>query len=253
MPAPERRPVPVLTLAVAAATVLVSVAGLLSPGLRADLQRLPGELAAGEPWRLVASLLVHDDVVALAGNMVLLVVIGATAEARFRRAWWVALFLAGGLTGELAGLRWEPTGAGDSVAVFGLLGGLATASLLSGVRDACHERGETPERTTGRAGLALGLAWVVALIAGDLPGVAGTVVFAGLAAAASLGVRAHHAGRLPAGTDRALAAAVGAGAVVLLVLTDIHGAALAAGMVAGLAAARGGQQGQRALAPPSAA
>ncbi|HKE77447.1 MAG TPA: rhomboid family intramembrane serine protease, partial [Acidimicrobiales bacterium] len=80
---PARRPV--LTAAVAAATAVVSIAGLVSPGLRDDLARVPGEWGAGEWWRLLTSLLVHDSWVALVGNLVLLVAIGAAAEARLPR------------------------------------------------------------------------------------------------------------------------------------------------------------------------
>jgi len=69
-----------LTATVAATTAVVSVVGLLQPDVREALQREPGEVGEGEVWRLITSLLVHDRWMALASNIVVLVIVGATFE-----------------------------------------------------------------------------------------------------------------------------------------------------------------------------
>ncbi len=76
-------------------------------------------------------LLVHDGGWPhLAANAAALVVVGVSVERAFGRRLWLALYLAGGLAGELAGYAWQPRGAGNSVAVCGLAGGLLAALLL---------------------------------------------------------------------------------------------------------------------------
>jgi membrane associated rhomboid family serine protease len=235
--APDRRPV--LTAAVAAGTVTVSVAGLVSPGLQDDLARVPGEWAAGEWWRLATSLLVHDGWVALVGNLVLLVVIGAAAEARLPRPAWAGLYVAGGLVGELVGLRWQPHGAGNSVAVFGLAGGLAVLGAV------------TPDDAGLALPLGLGVAWVAALLAADIGGAAPTVGAALLAAGGSLTIRRARRGPLPRATIRAAAAVLTVGALALTAMADIHGPAILAGLAAtagGLAVTSSGRSAGRGAA-----
>jgi membrane associated rhomboid family serine protease len=234
---------PVLTAAVAGVTVAVSVAGLVAPGLRGDLARVPGEWADGARWRLGTSLLVHDGWAALAGNTLLLIVVGAAAEARWSRPAWAGLYLAGGLAGEVAGLHWQPHGAGNSVAVFGLAGGLAALAAAD----------------PGDAGLALplglGIAWAVALVAADLGGRAPTVGAALVAAGGSLAVRQAQRGPLPPAAVGAAAAALAAGGAVLTGLDDIHGPAILAGLALSVPAAarrrrRGGPPRGPATPPP---
>jgi hypothetical protein len=78
------------------------------------------------------------------------------------------------------------------------------------------------------------------LAAGDLGGAAPTVA-AALAACGSLAVRRPRAGPVPAGAERAPAAAIVAGGVGLALLRDIHGPAVPAGVAAGgLAVQRAG-------------
>ena len=76
-------------------------------------------------------LLVHDGGWPhLAANAAALVIVGVSVERAFGRRLWLALYLAGGLAGELAGYAWQPRGAGNSVTVCGLAGGLLAAPLL---------------------------------------------------------------------------------------------------------------------------
>jgi hypothetical protein len=52
-------------------------------------------------------------------------VVGFLVERSFGAGRWLILYLTGALAGELAGAAWQSEGAGSSVAICGLLGGLA--------------------------------------------------------------------------------------------------------------------------------
>jgi membrane associated rhomboid family serine protease len=128
-PAPQRlldlRRTPVLTAALVVVTAVVSVAGLLSPPLLAALQRAPAGLH-GQAWRWVTSLLVQDGgVFGTVSNLAFLLVIGAAAEQVLPRRAMLGLYLTAGLVGQAAGYLWQPFGAGNSVAICGLAGALA--------------------------------------------------------------------------------------------------------------------------------
>jgi len=165
--APTRRP-----WAVVAAAALVALPSVLqltvAPGLLAALGRRPGELADGQVWRLVTSLLVQDGGwPGLVYNLAALVYVGLAAERVLGPARWWAVWLVGGVSAQFWGLVVQPTGAGNSVGTFGLTGALAVLALL---------RGGGVARLAGAVGL---LAGVVLLLGGDVHG--GAVVLGALA------------------------------------------------------------------------
>jgi membrane associated rhomboid family serine protease len=202
-----------VTLAVVLCTLAVSVAGLMSPAVLAALQRRPGELADGQLWRLLSSLLVHNSWIALVGNLIALAIIGTAAERTLRPGVWVTLYLLGGITGQLVGLAWQPTGAGNSVAVLGLLAGLTVLALLG--------------RAVPVVALAFGVVWLLALVAGHLDSTPALAFAAGASAIAGVLIvrlrTRHDAASVP---SRPLAAAVLVAGLALLALHDIHGPAL---------------------------
>ena len=220
-----------LTLMVAALTAAVSVAGLLDAGVRESLQRRPGELGDGEPWRLVSSLLVHDGWLPLVSNLVVLVLVGAAVESIVNRRGWLALYLAGGISGQLAGLRWEPSGAGSSVAWCGLLGALAVSVLRRG------DDGRAPGPDLTTLGLAAGALTLVVLAAGE----AGSPLAAAAVAVVAWTVGANVA-RVRAASGRVpvppvwLAGAVLVLAVALVATTNLHGPPVLAGAALALGA-----------------
>jgi membrane associated rhomboid family serine protease len=206
----------VLTAVLLAVTGTLSLAGLLSPAVLAALERTPAALH-GEAWRWVSTLTVQDGgVLGTASNLIFLALLGAAAEQVVGRVPLALCYLAAGLTGQVAGVFWQPVGAGNSVAICGLAGVLAW-SLRT-------------ERTPSWAGRAVAL-WLGALLATWWP-----PLFA--------------VGVLGAVTDRAVArsrpraqvaVAVGASGVVAAVLVavgNIHGPALAVGTLAGAVVAR---------------
>lgn len=207
-----RAPTRPATLTTALATVAVSVAGLTSPAVLEALQRRPGELGEFQPWRLLTSVLVHDSWIALASNTVALLIIGAAAERAVRPTTWAGLYLLGGVTGQLAGVAWQPTGAGNSVATLGLLGGIGVLAL----------RG----RDDGVPALAFGVLWLLAVLATHVAEpVAIALVIVAAAGAAPLARRWVARGDPPRPAP-ALAVATLIAALALTTMRDIHGPAL---------------------------
>src|ERR1700744_1517829 len=114
------RRTPWLTLTVFVLTAVPSVAQVPFPALLPDLERTPAGLT-GQWWRSLTSLTVQDGGVAgTLSNLLFLLVIGILAEQVLTRPRWLALYLLPGLAGEFAAYSWQPTGAGNSVAVSGL-------------------------------------------------------------------------------------------------------------------------------------
>jgi rhomboid protease GluP len=210
-----------LTVVMLGATAAVSIVGLLDHMVLHDLERRGGELAAGEPWRLVTSLLVHDSWLALLANLVLLALVGIAVERRHGRLEWIVLYLTAGIVGELVGLDWQPHGAGNSVAILGLAGALVVDAL----------------RRRDPALLALGYATVVlvTLMADDIGGLAGGVIVVLVYIAASASFAATRQGtRVPRWGPPALGALALVVAAVLVAIGNIHGPALLAGVVVAL-------------------
>ena len=214
---------PWLTAVVVVVTATPSSLQFGVPGLLATLERTPAGLG-GEWWRSATALLVQDGGVAgTVSNLVFLAVIGMIAEQVMSRPRWLVLYLVPGLVGEFAAYAWQPVGAGNSVAICGLAGGLAVLMLRSDVR--------LPVATPYAQ-----LLWIGALVATVSP-VAAVLIL--VATAPVLGVL--RARRLPA--IRISGAAVLACGIALAAAQNIHGAALVAGMLTGtlIVAAEGGR------------
>ena len=112
--------------------VVTAVPSLLQvpfPAVLTSLQRTPA-VRDGEVWRIGTSLLVQDGGwFGTLSNLLFLLVVGAVAERVLPRWLWLVCYLAGGLTGQLFGLAWQPVGGGNSVAICGLAGALVAAML----------------------------------------------------------------------------------------------------------------------------
>jgi membrane associated rhomboid family serine protease len=189
---------------------VASVWGLLSAPLLAALERTSA-LTHGEPWRGVTSLLVQDGGVAgTVSNLGFLLAVGVAAEQVLRRPSLVGLYLGAALAGQAAGVFWQPVGAGNSIAICGLAGGLAWAL----------------PRAPRWAGSALAL-WLGALLATAwIPligvGIVGAAVDQRVAAA-------------PGRRRTAFVVATAVVAAALVAVGNIHGAALGIGILLGAA------------------
>lgn len=208
-----RRP-PWLTLTVFLCTAVPSCLQAAVPAILRDLERTPAGLT-GQWWRSVTSLTVQDGgVLGTLSNLAFLLIIGTIAEQVLTRPRWLALYLVPGLAGEFVAYGWQPTGAGNSVAVCGLSGALAVLML----RD---RRCAPPVAAYAQ------LMWVGCLVAAA-SAIAGGLIFGatGLLLRLSGGRSVSVAGVSVAAVSGEAVLACG---VALAAHQDIHGAALVAG------------------------
>lgn len=116
---------PALTLAVLGVTVITSVASIVSSPVFDAMQRTP-DAVGGQWWRNASALLAQDGGLAGAAiNVVFLVVIGTLAEQVISRWEWIFLYCVGGILAELVAHFWQPTGAGNSIAICAITGPIA--------------------------------------------------------------------------------------------------------------------------------
>ncbi|MFI7419064.1 rhomboid family intramembrane serine protease [Nonomuraea sp. NPDC049684] len=205
---------PYVTAVVLVGTAVPSLLQFAVPGLEAAWMRDPAAISGGEWWRLGTALVVQDGgVFGTLFNLAFLAVLGYLAERALGPGRWLLLYAAGAVAGEAAGYLMNDPGAGNSVALCGLAGGLAVAAS------------DPLERSLGTFYAVLSGAW--ALSASGTAGVVLMVVLAG----GGFQLVAHR-DRIPAPLFPAVAAVA---AVVLCALLDLHGFALLAGVLAGCA------------------
>lgn len=127
----DHRVVPVLTLSVAALVATCLVAQLLHPALLLLLRRDAGAIRSGEFYRTLTSLFVQDGwLIGGVFNLSMLMMIGRVAETAVGRVRWSILYVGGGMLTELVAMRWQPVGAGNSIAYMSLAGALLTLAFL---------------------------------------------------------------------------------------------------------------------------
>jgi membrane associated rhomboid family serine protease len=208
---------PVVTAVVFLVTATTSALGLVRPEVAAAWQRTPAGLE-GDWWRSFTALFVQDGGVAgTVSNLGFLLVLGVLAEQVLGRRQWLACYFGAGLVGELAGYAWQPRGAGNSVAICGLAGALTVALLAGAVMP--------------RLVPVVLLYWCGALLASRWgPAPLMVAVAGGVAIQVALG--------RGLAVERPVGAAAAAVALVLLAARDLHGAAMAAGILLGATAAR---------------
>ena len=153
---------PILTLAIAAVTLVVSVVGELVPDVLDALGRDRDALAAGEWWRIVTPLFVQDGGwPGLVSNLVALLLLGTLVESLLGRAVLAITYFAAGLISEVfAYTLLQGQGfAGNSVANFGLAGLLAIVAVAGSERSVATT---ALARIFGAVSLAAGV-WLAAI------------------------------------------------------------------------------------------
>ena len=132
---PQRVTQALIAVNVAIYLVMILLSGSFSPAPRIMLQfgaLYGGALRAGEGWRLVAAGFLHFTPLHLLFNMWCLLAWGALVERRLGAAWFVLLYAASLLAGNLVSALTHPgnyLGAGASGAIAGLLGALLYLAL----------------------------------------------------------------------------------------------------------------------------
>lgn len=214
----ELRRFPLMTAVVAGVTGAGAVAQAAIPGLLGALQRTPAGLH-GEWWRSVTALVVQDGgMVGAVSNLLFLVLVGAAAEQVLSRPRWLLQYAGTGVAAEFVAYAWQPVGAGNSIAICGLAGGVAVA-LWRGDR-----------RPPGWTVPVL-LVWCGALLATLAPAaLVPGIVAGGLGAALASAARQRGVA-----VARPAALAVLVTGIGLATAANIHGAALLIGLALALA------------------
>lgn len=161
-----------LVVAVAYGTLAV-VTGMLGPAEafaeRVDTFGLlrPLQVAAGEPWRLLASTFLHLNLIHLLVNLMSLVAIGPALERSLGSLRFAALYLLSGLGGSLAVcLVYDPRQpvAGGSGALFGMMGALVALNMRAGRHLFAFLEFEGPRRLLGLIAFNFVLGWLIPVI-----------------------------------------------------------------------------------------
>jgi rhomboid protease GluP len=122
-----KRP-PLLTLCLCGLLALFLAAQLAYPTLLDLFQRDVLKILQGQWWRVFTALFFQDGWVAGGvTNIFALLLIGGLAEQILGPSEWVAVCLIGASIAECVALWWQPVGAGNSVAVCALAGGVVVS------------------------------------------------------------------------------------------------------------------------------
>lgn len=159
---------PLATISVLTITAIITGLQFVYPPVLSALQRNPAALAAGEWWRLITPLLVHSDgwpqiIVDFAG----IAIVGPVVEQLFGSYRWLMLYFVAGMIAEVISYAWNPYGAGSSIALCGLIGGLFTWLIR-------RNEFEWP------IAFIYAVSFVAALIGSDIGGIIAAAVGAGL-------------------------------------------------------------------------
>ena len=129
------RYIPRVTLTLVVFLTITLVLQVVFPVLLTFFERNYGRFLAGDWWRLVTPLFFQDGGV-LGGvfNLVSLLLVGSVAEQLWESRRWLLIFFVSGILSEVVAFAWQPVGAGNSVANFGLAASVGVLCLLQGAR-----------------------------------------------------------------------------------------------------------------------
>jgi len=127
---------PYVTWAIIAVTVGIGILTILSPELQRTLFNLfelsKKQVAAGDYWRLLTVVLVHDGILHLGFNMYALWIIGPIVEALYGHTKFLLIYVLCALGGSAASYAFSDArvSVGASGAIFGLFGVLLVADRV---------------------------------------------------------------------------------------------------------------------------
>ncbi|MFI6597930.1 rhomboid family intramembrane serine protease [Nonomuraea sp. NPDC050536] len=200
--------VPLASIAVVAVTAVPSLLQFAVPGLEPALMRDPAAISHGEWWRLATALVVQDGgLFGTVFNLATLAVLAFLAERTLGPARMLLLYVTGAVVGEATGYLLGVAGAGNSITVCALAGGLAVAA--------------------DRLAASVAAFYAVVMAVSQLfPSSLIALVIVSAAAFQLVNLRA----RIPAWAFPALAGVAG---LALAAFANLHGPPVLAGMVAG--------------------
>lgn len=205
---------PILTAAVFVLTAAPGLYQLADPTRLARWERDPAQISDGQWYRLATSLVTQDGgPLGLVSNLTFLAVLGVAAERRLGRWRWLLLYLGGAAVGQSAGLLFHTVGAGNSIAICGLAGGLLAAFSRGGAE---------------RLDAALANLFVLLVAVSAVPGDAATIAVIVAVVAGGLLIAGRES--VPRWVYPAIGGVVG---ITLGLLANLHGPALLAGLVLG--------------------
>ncbi|WP_214323418.1 rhomboid family intramembrane serine protease [Nonomuraea sediminis] len=200
--------VPLASIAVVAVTAVPSLLQFAVPGLEPALMRDPAAIAGGQWWRLVTALVVQDGgLFGTVFNLLTLAALAFLAERTLGPARMLLLYATGAVVGEITGYVLGVAGAGNSITVCALAGGLAVGA----------------DRLAASVAAFYAIVMAVSQLFPDAP-----IALAVVAAVAFQLVTQR--ARVPAWAFPALAAVAG---LVLAGFANLHGLPVLAGMLAG--------------------
>ena len=118
-------------MTVLSVTAVATASQYVQPATLPAFERTPEALHRHQYWRLITPLFFHTGGwKQITFNFLAIAIAGYFVERIFGPRLWVLFYFLSGFLGELAGYAWQPSGAGASVAGAGLLGALASWTLL---------------------------------------------------------------------------------------------------------------------------
>jgi rhomboid protease GluP len=149
---------PVLSILIIGITSLVTTLQFFFPEILSELRRNGPAMRAGEWWRMITPLFVQADGWKQCWFNGITALIFLPLAEKFHGKKVLALYFVSGIAGEISKYTWDPdtTGAGSSLAIFGVMGGLLTF--------VCRHRRELPQMTMVSAMVAFGGAIVLSFL-----------------------------------------------------------------------------------------
>ncbi|HWV34837.1 MAG TPA: rhomboid family intramembrane serine protease [Thermomicrobiales bacterium] len=126
-----RGPFPVSSLVILLVTSGLTALQFVNEGVLRSLERHSGDLADGRFWKLFTPLFVQGD--GWSGvifNTIAFLIVAPVAERVYGRRRILLMYFIPGVIGQAAGFLWTDHGAGNSVAIAGLIGGFFVLEIV---------------------------------------------------------------------------------------------------------------------------
>jgi membrane associated rhomboid family serine protease len=123
--------IPYATILVCIPLVICLVLQYLHPSLLTTFERNTFYIQQGQWWRILTALFFQDG--GISGglfNIVFFMKIGSLAEQMWNKFTWIIIYFGTGILAECVALFWQPTGAGNSIAIFGLAASILVFVLI---------------------------------------------------------------------------------------------------------------------------